>query len=52
MKVADRVGARKVIMIGEEELNRQEVTVRDMKTREQVSVRLDALVSYLQGDKS
>ncbi|MGB6067466.1 MAG: histidine--tRNA ligase [Desulfomonilaceae bacterium] len=52
MKVADRVGARKVIMIGEEELSRQEVTVRDMKTREQVSVSLDAIVSYLQGDKS
>ena len=52
MKVADRVGARKVIMIGDDELSRQEVTVRDMQTREQTSVRIDTIVSYLQGDKS
>jgi histidyl-tRNA synthetase len=52
MKVADRVGARKVIMIGDEEMSRQEVTVRDMQTREQTSVRIDTIVSYLQGDKS
>lgn len=52
MKVADRVGARKVIMIGDEELSRQEVTVRDMQTKEQTSVKIDTIVSYLQGDKS
>jgi histidyl-tRNA synthetase len=51
MKVADRVGARRVIMIGDEELNRQEVTVRDMQSKEQASVRLDTIVSYLQGDR-
>jgi histidyl-tRNA synthetase len=51
MKVADRVGARKVIMIGDDELSRQEVTVRDMKTKEQTPVKLDAIGSYLQGDK-
>jgi histidyl-tRNA synthetase len=52
MKIADRVGARKVIMIGEEELSRQEVTVRDMQTGEQTSVKIDTIVSYLQGDES
>ncbi len=49
MKNADRVGAHRVIMLGEDELNRQEVTVRDMRTREQAQVSLDSVVSYLQG---
>lgn len=52
MKIADRVGARKVIMIGDEELRRQEVTVRDMRTGDQTSVSIDTIVSHLQGDKS
>jgi histidyl-tRNA synthetase len=50
MKVADKVGASKVIMIGDDELNRQEVTVRDMITKEQFSVQLDRVVNRLQGD--
>ncbi|HMK34834.1 MAG TPA: histidine--tRNA ligase [Desulfomonilaceae bacterium] len=50
MKVADKVAAAKVIMIGDDELDRQEVTVRDMHTREQISVRLDEIVHRLQGD--
>ncbi len=33
MKVADKVGAAKVIMIGDDELDRKEVTVRDMVTK-------------------
>jgi histidyl-tRNA synthetase len=50
MKVADKVGAAKVIMIGDDELDRQEVTVRDMATKEQFSVQLDNVVNRLQGD--
>jgi histidyl-tRNA synthetase len=51
MKVADKVHAKKVIMIGDDELSRQEVTVRDMLTGSQVSVSMDEVASYLQGDK-
>ncbi len=50
MKVADKMGAAKVIMIGDDELDRQEVTVRDMITKEQFSVQLDRIVNRLQGD--
>lgn len=52
MKIADRIGARKVIMIGDDELTRDEATVRDMRTREQVPVKLEDLVDYLQGEKA
>ena len=45
-------GAKKVIMIGEDELDRQEVTVRDMETKEQARVKMDDVVEYLQGEKS
>jgi histidyl-tRNA synthetase len=50
MKAADKVGAARVIMIGDDELDRQEVTVRDMITKEQFSVELDRVVNRLQGD--
>jgi histidyl-tRNA synthetase len=50
MKAADRVGAARVIMIGDDELDRKEVTVRDMITKEQFSVELDRVVNRLQGD--
>jgi histidyl-tRNA synthetase len=50
MKIADKVGAAKVIMIGDDELDRHEVTVRDMVTKEQCSVQLDKIVNSLQGD--
>jgi histidyl-tRNA synthetase len=52
MKTADRCGAKKVIMIGEDELDRQEVTVRDMETKEQARVKMIDVVEYLQGEKS
>lgn len=52
MKIADKIGARKVIMIGDDELSRNEATVRDMKTSEQVPVKLVDLVDYLQGEKA
>jgi len=50
MKLADKIGARKVIMIGEDELARQEVTLRDMRTKDQMTVRIDGIVNYLQGE--
>jgi histidyl-tRNA synthetase len=52
MKLADKLGARKVVMLGEDELKRQELTVRDMLTKEQKSVQIDHIVKYLQGELS
>ena len=48
MKVADKLGARFVIMIGDDELNRREVTVRDMTTKEQMRIGMDQVVGFLQ----
>lgn len=50
MKLADKTGARKVIMIGDDELSRQEVTLRDMRTKDQTTVKIDGIVKYLQGE--
>ncbi len=50
MKTADKIGASKVIMIGDEELNRNGVTIRDMSTKEQLAVRIDDLVGFFQGE--
>jgi histidyl-tRNA synthetase len=47
MKVADKICARYVIMVGDEELTRREVTVRNMKSKEQTSVVMESLVSHL-----
>ena len=52
MKAADKCGADKVIMIGDDELEQQEVTVRDMETKEQVRVHMDKLIDYFQGEQS
>ena len=52
MKLADRLGAENVIMLGEEELRRKAVTIRNMKTKEQASVALDDVVHHLQGDRT
>jgi histidyl-tRNA synthetase len=47
MKVADKIHARWAVMIGDDELARGEITVRDMATKEQTSVRRDVLVDFL-----
>jgi len=52
MKIADRCGARKVVMIGDDELSRGEFTVRDMETKEQRPVKTERIVEYLQGEKA
>ncbi|MBI5250233.1 MAG: histidine--tRNA ligase [Desulfomonile tiedjei] len=51
MKVADKVRAKNVLMIGDDELARQEVTVRDMQTGDQFRISMDGIACYLQGDK-
>ena len=50
MKLADKLAARKVIMVGEDELKRQQVTVRDMTTKEQISVPLDVITAGIHRD--
>jgi histidyl-tRNA synthetase len=52
MKLADKLGAKKVIMLGEDELERGEVTVRDMATKDQTQIRIAHIVNYLQGEKT
>lgn len=47
MKVADKVSARRVIMIGDDELARKELTVRDMNTKQQATVGMGDIVTYL-----
>jgi histidyl-tRNA synthetase len=47
MKQADRSGARLTVIVGEDELEKQSVVVRDMKTKQQEDVELSALVATL-----
>ena len=47
-KAADRCGARYGVMIGKAELERESVAVKDLETGEQIEVRRDQLVSWLQ----
>jgi len=47
MRHADRLKAEKVLIVGDDELNRGMCVVRDMSTKEQVDVPLDALVDEL-----
>jgi len=44
MKRADRLGAKFVLIVGEDELEKNEVILRDMTTKEQMSVPLENLV--------
>ena len=47
MKRADRLGARHVVIIGGDELARDEVTIKDMTTSDQRAVRRDQVVEAL-----
>jgi len=53
MKRADRLGARYVLIVGEQELENGEVALRNMATKEQASFSIDNLVnqvkSHIQG---
>jgi histidyl-tRNA synthetase len=44
MKRADRLGSKYVLIVGEDELEKGEVILRDMTTKEQVSVPLENMV--------
>jgi len=46
MKLADKLGAKMVLMLGEDELSKQEVTVRNMGTKEQTTVKIGDAAEY------
>ena len=50
MKQADRVGARKTLMIGSDELSNDTITVRDMYSKQQFSVEMRDIINFLRGD--
>jgi histidyl-tRNA synthetase len=47
MKRADKLGARLVAIMGEDELKEARWTIRDMKTGDQEEIGLDAAAEYL-----
>ena len=47
MRLANKLGCRYVVILGEEEQKRQNVILRDMKNKSQKEVRLDALIKEL-----
>jgi histidyl-tRNA synthetase len=47
MKRADRLGARYVLIVGDDELKSGSAALRNMATKEQVSVSLDNLVDNI-----
>lgn len=47
MKQADRLNARFVIMIGDDELNRKEAVIRNMQTGDQQAVALDQIMEQI-----
>ncbi len=48
MKKADRLGAKKVLMVGDDEIIAKKAILRDMKTREQREIDFQNLVSTLE----
>jgi histidyl-tRNA synthetase len=48
MKRANRIGARYVMIVGEAELEEEEVVLRNMATKEQVKVPLEGLVGEVE----
>ncbi|MCS7298923.1 MAG: histidine--tRNA ligase [Spirochaetia bacterium] len=46
-KFANRLGAKLVVVIGENEVKENKVSIKDMDTGEQTSVSLDGLVNYI-----
>ena len=49
-KYADRIGARYVVVIGDEELAKGVATLRDMKNSSQTQVEKDKLIKTITGE--
>jgi histidyl-tRNA synthetase len=43
MRAADKAGAKLVLIIGEDEMKKGEAVLRDMRIKEQMSVRFDEI---------
>ena len=48
-KLADKFYAKHTVIIGPDELANGEIVVRDMKTHEQLNIRIDQISSYVNG---
>ena len=51
MRQANALGVRYAVILGEDEINRGEVTVRDMSSSAQESVPVDSFLEKLAGDR-
>ena len=51
MKSANKLDAEYTVIIGEDELAKGEAQVRNMATKEQISVPLDGIVAYMETQK-
>jgi histidyl-tRNA synthetase len=49
MKIADKIGARYVYIIGEDEINKKSGILKEMKTSEQKAVAFGSLVEVMKG---
>ena len=49
LRSADRLSAPYVLILGDDEVSRNELTLRNMKTKEQESIPLESAVSILKG---
>lgn len=47
MKQADRLGARYALIVGDDELAKREVVLRNMQTKDQISIPIDGLVETI-----
>ena len=44
---ADKIGVKKVLIIGQEEFEKKMVSVKDMEDGKQVSVKIDEISDYI-----
>jgi histidyl-tRNA synthetase len=52
MKRANRLGAEHVLIVGEKEIEEGSVILRDMKTKEQISIPIDCVVENIKAKLS
>ena len=47
MRIANKIGARYTVIVGEEELSKNMVIIRNMQTKEQKEVKIDSIINEL-----
>jgi histidyl-tRNA synthetase len=47
MRIANKIGARYTVIVGEEELSKNMVILRNMQTKEQKEIQIDNLINEL-----